>query len=234
MNLLPTSASLLFAIASCYMTMQYACAQDAVAQLKIQSQSEDGKYLLSADNQRRQLDVRDQFNHKLLRQIHIQSKQGKLAQVTSITHHQQRQSFVVALPNIQELWELRYHPKADPVYEGWVHDYQMGEGIADHGLFAVRRIRLDIAIDCVVFDASGNHVVGTDGKGKLQVINLDIRRKMVEHQFPHPVYPCESVLENTKTRSILHLKMQDFSLNASAPTIHILLLDMKTGQLLKH
>ncbi|MDP3886283.1 nitrite reductase [Hydrogenophaga sp.] len=97
-----------------------------------------------------------------------------------------RQSFVVALKDIPELWEISYNPQAEPIYDGLVHDYQMGEAIAKPGFLGVRRTPLDEPLDDFFFDQSYRHVLGAtrpktgDGAATAQVVNLDARRKIAD------------------------------------------------------
>lgn len=192
--------------------------------------SEDGRYALNIDQSHHRLQAIDLNSNTIVRELRLQNKDGKLSSVSAFYSNPQRQSFILVLNDIAELWELSYSPKAEPVYQGWVHDYQMGEGIADTQLFAPRKTPLELDMDCFMFDASGNYAAGADQYGKLQIINLDIRRKIVEHQFAHPVYPCESAIENTNTTSILHLKMKISGQTNTKSAMQIILIDMKTGQ----
>jgi hypothetical protein len=192
--------------------------------------SENGRYALSIDQINHRVQVIDLHNNNVVRQLKLQNKEGKLATISALYANTKRQSFVLVFNDIAELWELSYNPKAEPVYQGWVHDYQMGEGIADTQLFAPRKTPLDLALDCFTFDASGNYAAGADQYGKLQIINLDIRRKIAELQFAHAVYPCESTIENTGMTSILHLKMKIFGQTNTEQALQIILIDMKTGQ----
>ncbi|WP_370692084.1 cytochrome D1 domain-containing protein [Hydrogenophaga sp.] len=97
-----------------------------------------------------------------------------------------RQSFVVALKDIPELWEISYNPKAEPIYDGLVHDYKMGEAIAKPGFLGVRRTPLDEPLDDFFFDQSYRHVLGAtrpktaEGSATAQVVNLDARRKIAD------------------------------------------------------
>ena len=71
-----------------------------------------------------------------------------------------RNSFVVALKDIPELWEISYDPQAAPLYDGLVHDYKMGEAIAKPGFLGVRRTPLDEPLDDFFFDQSYRNVLG--------------------------------------------------------------------------
>ena len=96
-----------------------------------------------------------------------------------------RKSFIAALKDIPEVWEITYDPNAEPVYQGLVHDFRMGEGLAEKGPFPVRRIRLDDYLDDFFFDQSYEHLVGAARAGKNgQVVNLYIRRKIADVDLP--------------------------------------------------
>jgi hypothetical protein len=95
---------------------------------------------------------------------------------------------VLALKDIPEVWEISYDPKAGPIYDGYVHDYKMGEGIAKPGYQNVRRTPLDEPLDDFFFDQSYKNVLGstrakpgaTGSTPTAQVVNLDVRRKIAE------------------------------------------------------
>jgi len=101
-----------------------------------------------------------------------------------------RDSFVVALKDIPEVWEISYANNPLPVYNGPMHDYRMGEGIARAtGRFPVRRIRLDDYLDDFFFDPSYRLLIGAARNAKNgQVIQLDLGRKIADLELdglPH-------------------------------------------------
>lgn len=97
-----------------------------------------------------------------------------------------RKSFVAAFPGSNELWEISYDRNAEPIYDGLVHDYRNGEAIAKPGFLGVRRTRLDEPLDNFFIDSESPHVLGVArwGNGEVQVINLDIRRKIATLALP--------------------------------------------------
>jgi dihydro-heme d1 dehydrogenase len=110
---------------------------------------------------------------------------GKSSRVSAVYDAGPRGSFVVALKDIPELWEVFYTEQHDPVYQGLVHDYRGGEALADVGPFPVRRTRLDDYLDDFFFDASYAYVIGAAREGgKGQVVNLDVRRKIAAVDLP--------------------------------------------------
>lgn len=110
------------------------------------------------------------------------------SRVSAVYDAAPRKSFVVALKDIPEVWEISYDPKAAPIYDGLVHDYKMGEAIAKPGYQGVRRTPLDEPLDDFFFDQDYRHVLGStrpktgagSGTPTAQVVNLDVRRKIAE------------------------------------------------------
>ncbi|MGM9425160.1 cytochrome D1 domain-containing protein [Hydrogenophaga sp. MI9] len=108
------------------------------------------------------------------------------SRVSAVYDATPRNSFVIALKDIPELWEISYDPKAAPIYDGLVHDYKMGESIAKPGFLGVRRTPLDEPLDDFFFDQSYRHALGAtrpktgDGAATAQVVNLDVRRKIAD------------------------------------------------------
>ena len=111
------------------------------------------------------------------------------SRVSAVYDAAPRKSFVVALKDIPELWEISYDPKAAPIHDGYVHDYKMGEAIAKPGFLGVRRTPLDEPLDDFFFDASYANALGatrprSDGAPSAQVVNLDARRKIAALPLP--------------------------------------------------
>ncbi|MEI8324446.1 MAG: cytochrome D1 domain-containing protein [Betaproteobacteria bacterium] len=115
---------------------------------------------------------------------------GKLnSRVSAVYDATPRNSFVVALKDIPELWEISYNPTAEPIFEGLVHDFRMGEGVAKPGFLGVRRTRLDEPLDDFFFDQSYQHAIGTArlkgaGNSSAQVVHLDVRRRIASFELP--------------------------------------------------
>lgn len=97
-----------------------------------------------------------------------------------------RRSVLVVFESLAELWEVSTNPQAEPLYDGFVHDYKMGEGIAIAGFLNPRRTKLETPLRDVVFDAGQGWLIGRapdapDGRAVLQVWQLDVRRRIAEH-----------------------------------------------------
>ncbi len=82
------------------------------------------------------------------------------------------------LDGLAEAWEISYADNPEPVYEGLVHDYRAREGLADPRPFALRRIPLDTPITGAWLDRPAKHLFGIRGGRHVDVINLDVRRRV--------------------------------------------------------
>jgi DNA-binding beta-propeller fold protein YncE len=105
---------------------------------------------------------------------------GATSRVSAVYDARPRRSFVVAMKDIPEIWEIAYDDNAPPVYPGLVHNYERGmvEGLASSsGLFALRRIATDEPLDDFMFDPAYANLLGSsrDG-GRAVVVNLNVGR----------------------------------------------------------
>ena len=151
--------------------------------------SGDGEWVMAANYLPHTLALFD-ADLNLQRTYAAATLDGKASsRVSAVYDAAPRKSFVVALKDIPELWEISYDPKAEPIFDGYVHDYKMGEGIAKPGHLGVRRTPLDEPLDDFFFDASYANVLGatrprSDGAPSAQVVNLDARRRIAMLPLP--------------------------------------------------
>jgi mono/diheme cytochrome c family protein/DNA-binding beta-propeller fold protein YncE len=147
--------------------------------------SGDGKWVMAANYFPHTLALFD-ADLRLVKTYAATSPDGKASsRVSAVYDAAPRSSFIVALKDLPELWEISYDPKAESIYDGLVHDFRMGEGVARPGFLGVKRTRLDEPLDDFFFDQGYVHVLGATrgrsaGAPTAQVINLDVRRKIAE------------------------------------------------------
>jgi len=98
------------------------------------------------------------------------------ASVVAVRYLPARRSFVIAFDALAELWELSVDPNAPPVFDGLVHDYRMGEGVASPGFLGVRRTPLPAPVGALAVDDSNNAHVLARSADSWWLVNLDIRR----------------------------------------------------------
>lgn len=161
----------------CAMTLS---AQAAQAAQTLQATSADGRWRVVAEGTT--IVIEDTVGAERPRSLRVAALDGSgTSEVASIHDAAPRRSFVIAFRTLPELWELSYDPRAEPIYDGFVHDYRMGEGIAIPGFLNPRRTKLESPLQGLVFDRShafvlGRAGAGADGRAQLHLVQLDVRR----------------------------------------------------------
>lgn len=106
--------------------------------------------------------------------------------VSAVYQAPQRDSFILALKDIPEIWEVATDPDADPVYEGFVHSYEKDhvEAIASsEGLFARKRIQVTEPLDDFFFTPDYRFLIGAARESdRGVVVNLTVGRET--HELP--------------------------------------------------
>jgi len=147
--------------------------------------STDGRWVMAANYLPNSVVLFDS-NLNWVKTFSASTLDGKqTSRVSAVYDAAPRKSFVVAMKDIPEIWEISYDLKAEPIFDGLVHDHRMAEAIAKPGYHNVRRTVLDEPLDDFFFDQGYRHVLGAtrpraDGQAFAQVVNLDIRRKIAD------------------------------------------------------
>jgi DNA-binding beta-propeller fold protein YncE len=167
--------------------------------------SGDGRHLLVANDQPHTLVILDADDLSLRELIEVRDEEGRSSRVSAVYDAPARHSFIAALKDIPELWELRYDADAPPVYQGFVHDFRLGEGVPVPGAFPPRRVRLDEPLDDFLFDPDYLYVIGVTGKGRVAAIDLDTRRRRAGLDLPGLPRPGAGVRWQRQGRTLLAL-----------------------------
>jgi len=147
--------------------------------------SADDRYVMVGNYLPHTLVVLDARDLSLVKIIPVTDDHGTSSRVSAVYTAPPRSSFIVALKDLKEIWEINYSDDPPPVYRGLVHDYRMGEGLAEKGRFPVRRIKLDDYVDDFFFDQDYQNLIGAARNGSNgQVVNLVVGRKIAEVELP--------------------------------------------------
>ena len=171
--------------------------------------SSDGRFVIAGNYLPHTLVVLDAMDLTPLKIIPVRDDAGKSSRVSAVYDAAPRRSFIAALKDIPEVWEIPYDDKAEPIYPGLVHDFRMGEAFIAEEPFdsghpgprpagalkrvqscslqdcPVRRIRLDDYLDDFFFDQSYEHLIGAARNGKNgQVVSLIVGRKIADVDLP--------------------------------------------------
>lgn len=149
--------------------------------------SGDGRYVIAGNYLPHTLVILDADDLAPLKIIPVADGSGNSSRVSAVYDAAPRQSFIAALKDLPEVWQISYAEDTPSGFAGWVHDYRpdSGEGKIVEERFPVRRIRTDDYLDDFFFDQDYVHLIGAsrDG-GKGQVIDLDVRRPVATIDLP--------------------------------------------------
>ena len=150
--------------------------------------SRDGKHLAVANYLPRTLAIVSTDDLRLEKLFQVADRHKTPSRVSAVYQAPQRNSFIAALKDVPEIWEIATDPNAPPVHEGFVHSYEKGmvEALSSSsGLFALRRITVPEPIDDFFFDPDYRNLIGSarDGNSAI-VVNLNVGRDIKHIDLP--------------------------------------------------
>jgi mono/diheme cytochrome c family protein len=179
--------------------------------------SSDGRYVMVANYLPQTLVLLDARDLSPIKIITVDDGKGHGSRVSAVYDAAPRHSFIAALKDLPEVWEIAYGDNPLPVYNGPMHDYRMDEGVArQHGRFPVRRIRLDDYLDDFFFAPSYRLLIGAARNGRNgQVVDLDLGRKIAELELDGMPHLGSGITWQYQGRPVLatpHLKKSEVSI----------------------
>ncbi|MEO5331347.1 MAG: nitrite reductase [Magnetococcus sp. YQC-5] len=191
--------------------------------------SGDGRFVMAANTLPKNLVVLDAKNLALVKTIPVVTEQGKESRPSAVYTATPRNTFIVALKDIPEVWEIPYNDKARPIYTATVHDFQPTSGETlpvAKGPFPIRRIQLESILDDFFFDQQYNHLIGASRSGLSgQVVNLNVGRKIAQIDIagmPHLASGITWQYQDTQVMATPNLKEGNVSV-----------VDLKTWKIIK-
>ncbi|MGD2062329.1 MAG: cytochrome D1 domain-containing protein [Nitrospirota bacterium] len=186
--------------------------------------SSDGRYVMVANYLPHTLVLLGADTLVPLRVMQVHDDKGTESRVSAVYDAAPRHSFVAALKDLPEIWEISY---ADPPpYHGPVHDYRDEGPLAEPQPFPVRRIRLDDYLDDFFFDQAYRHVIGAARNAENgQVVNLDVGRKIAEIKLPGMPHLGSGITWDYEGRPVLATPLLDQGI--------VSIIDMRTWRTIK-
>jgi WD40 repeat protein len=136
--------------------------------------SADGRYVMVANYLPHSLVLLDASDLRPIKLYDVKDNNGRTSRVSAVYTAPPRNSFIAALKDIQEVWEISYDDDPPIGFDGWVHDYRAdsGENVKPEP-FPVRKIKVDDYIDDFFFDQEYVSLIGASREGKGQVVDMD-------------------------------------------------------------
>lgn len=150
--------------------------------------SHDGQWLAVANYLPASLTILSTADLGVAKVIPVAGRDGTPSRVSAVYQAPQRKSFVLALKDVPEIWEVATDPEAGPYHEGFVHSHEAGmeEALgAEQGLFARRRIDVSAPLDDFFFSPDYRQLIGTNREaGTGVVVHLDVGREIATLPLP--------------------------------------------------
>ena len=133
-----------------------------------QAVSADGRYVMVANYLPHTLVLLDARDLSPIKLYDVKDAHGKTSRVSAVYTAPPRNSFIAALKDIPELWEINYEDEPPVGFDGWVHDYRVDSGEnRKPEPFPVRRITVNDYLDDFFFDQEYVSIIGTSREGKV-------------------------------------------------------------------
>jgi len=176
--------------------------------------SKDGRWIAAANYLPHTLVILDAYDLKPVRVMPVRDVRNEhSSRVSAVYQAPMRNSFIAALKDVPEIWEIATDPDTPPVYTGLVHSYEKGmvEGLpTGEGLFALRRIMLDEPLDDFFFDPDYRNLMGSSRDGAHGVVvNLNVGRPIRGIELPGLPHLGSGITWTWQGRSVMatpHLK----------------------------
>jgi mono/diheme cytochrome c family protein len=150
--------------------------------------SKDGKHLAVANYLPHTLVILSTEDLAVEKLFEVRDRKGNSSRVSAVYQARPRDSFIAALKDVPEIWEVATDHNAPPVYSGLVHSHERGmvEALpASQGLFALRRIEVPEPLDDFFFDPLYRNLIGSAREGKAAVVvNLNVGRDVRRLELP--------------------------------------------------
>lgn len=176
--------------------------------------SHDGKWLAVANYLPNTMTILSGDDLNVAAVLQIKDKQGTPSRVSAVYTRPMQESFILALKDVPEIWEVFYGP--NPPFYGFVHDYRIEGPPAETNPFPMRRITTSEVLDNFNFDPSYEYLMAAsqDGQGGA-VFDLVTGHKIADLDLPGMPHLGSGVtwqMGDTTVMAIPHFKEGTISL----------------------
>ncbi len=150
--------------------------------------SADGKWLAVANYLPSTLTILATGDLSVAKVFDVADRKGTPSRVSAVYQAPDRGTFVLALKDVAEVWEIATTEDGGPYSEGLVHSNENGMEEAlgvERGLFARRRIQVSAPLDDFFFSPDYRELIGANREGETGVVlNLDVGREIATLPLP--------------------------------------------------
>jgi mono/diheme cytochrome c family protein/DNA-binding beta-propeller fold protein YncE len=168
--------------------------------------SDDGRFVMVANYLPHTLVILDARDLSPVKVIAVTDQAGKSSRVSAVYTAAPRSSFIVALKDIPELWEISYQDPPPLGFGEWIHDYRNDSGEGGSGeLFPIRRIHTQGFLDDFFITQDYSQVAGTARDGKGQIVDLDLGRAVSALELPGMPHLSSGISWQYQDKTVLAL-----------------------------
>ncbi|THF65958.1 cytochrome C oxidase Cbb3 [Pseudothauera nasutitermitis] len=162
----------------------------------------------------------------LLKVLDATDRDGKQSsRVSAVYEATPRQSFIAALKDVPEVWEISYTRAVEDIPVGFIHDYKQREGAFIPGYLNPRRTQLADVLDDFFFTQDYSELMGASREGAGQVVNLDVRKKVADLPLAGMPHLGSGITWDWQGRRVMA--------STNLKTAEVTVIDLKTWEVLR-
>jgi dihydro-heme d1 dehydrogenase len=166
--------------------------------------SADGRYVMVANYLPHTLVLLDAEQLEPIKIFDVRGSDGTSSRVSAVYTAKPRDSFIAALKDTPEVWEISYADDPPPGFAGWVHDYNKESGdFVKPGPFPIRRIPVSTYLDDFFFSQDYSLLFGTSREGGGAVLSLDAGRVIGKLDVPGMPHLASGITWDYQGRTVL-------------------------------
>jgi mono/diheme cytochrome c family protein/DNA-binding beta-propeller fold protein YncE len=147
--------------------------------------SGDGRYVMVANYLPHTMILLDAEYLSPIKLFEVKDSNGQSSRVSAVYTARPRNSFVAALKDVPELWEISYADEPPAGFSGWEHSYNKESGDLVKGKpFPLLRIPVEANLDDFFFNQEYDLLIGASREGKGMVVSLDVKRVIQTIDLP--------------------------------------------------
>jgi WD40 repeat protein len=147
--------------------------------------SSDGRYAIAGNYLPNNLVILDAASLKPIKVIDVVDASGQSSRVSAVYNAPPRNSFIAALKDIKEVWEINYEDVPPPGFAGWEHDYNKVSGdVVAPDPFPIRKTTVSSYLDDFFFNQDYSLLFGASREGEGLILSLDARREIGRLDVP--------------------------------------------------
>jgi len=143
--------------------------------------SSDGKHVIAGNYLPHSIVILSTDDLSPVKVIAVKNQAGDSSRVSAVYDAAPRKTFIAALKDLKEVWEISYEDNPPMGFGKWMHDYREGAGenannSKQREKFPIRKIKTEDYLDDFFFNQTYELIIGSSRDKKAKVLDLDLGR----------------------------------------------------------